>query len=134
MGGRALFMTHLVLSTREALLHAGPIELRCDDTIPSFACHCFILTSKNAALIPALAALAPEYLDIPSDAPRALFEEVRQRFPKVKIIASFHDYEKTPTDLLAIWQNMRLLPADALKIVTHAASSLDGLRMLAFLR
>lgn len=127
-------MTHLVLSTYEASARDVPIELRCDETIPPFSLRPFILTSKNLELIPLLAERAPEYLDIPSHAPLALFRDIRERFPKVKIIASFHDYEKTPGDLDALWEEMRQLPADALKIVTHASSSLDGLRMLAFLQ
>jgi len=127
-------MTHLILSVQEPLSSAATVELRCDDSIPHIDSPPFILTSNRLELIESLAALTPAYLDIPAHAPFELFTSVRTKFPNQKIIASFHDYAKTPHDLGSIYNELRKLPCDVIKIVTHAESSLDGLRMLAFLQ
>src|SRR5947209_8563331 len=53
-----------------------------------------------------LASYEPTYLDIPSSMPKSFFEEMRRRYPKVKLIASFHDYEKTPENLEEIFSEL----------------------------
>ena len=81
-----------------------------------------------------LAAKGPRYLDIPYTIPSSLFSKLKLHFPDIQLIASFHDYESTPEHLSEIFEKLRLLPCDVIKIVTFAHSGLDGLRMLDFLR
>ena len=52
--------------------------------------------------------------------------------PGIQLIASFHDYEKTPENLEEIFAALCALSPDVIKIVGTAQSSIDGLRMLSF--
>ncbi len=99
----------------------SPYILRCD-LKPSFK------------LILQLAACNPKYVDVPASMPKELFDTIRTSYPHVKIIASFHDFEKTPENLEEIFWHLRSFDCDVIKIVSHAESALDGLRMLSFLQ
>src|SRR4029077_11717772 len=77
---------------------------------------------------------SPVYLDIPSNMPQSFFEEVRKKYPEVKIIASYHDHEKTPENLEEIFAELLAFSPDVIKMACMAQSSVDGLRMLSFLQ
>lgn len=75
----------------------------------------------------------PTYVDLEYNTPAAHLQEIRKDFPKIKILHSYHDFEKTEEDLNALF-NMAFpsKSADCYKLATFANSSLDALRMLIF--
>lgn len=75
----------------------------------------------------------PDYLDLPHTLPASLFQKIKTRYPRTKLICSYHDFEKTE-NLEDILIEIRKKPADLYKIATMARSSLDGLKMLNFLK
>lgn len=66
-------------------------------------------------------ALQPEYIDIEWGSPLP---------NEGQIILSYHDFEKTPDDLEAIWREMQKTPAHLYKMAFMAKSTLDMLRLL----
>lgn len=80
--------------------------------------------------IMALCTLNPDYLDVEYDVPVQHIQAIRCRYPAIKIILSYHNFEETPADLLGLFQTMYQPDCYAYKIATHAQSSLDALRML----
>lgn len=91
-----------------------------------------LLTSgqMTAEICMQLAHIGPAYLDISSDMPKKLFSDIRTRYPSVQLIVSHHNYEETPCDLAAIFQQLKSYPAHLSKCVTQAQNGLDALRML----
>lgn len=71
--------------------------------------------------------LEPDYVDLEWDCSFA--DKVN-----LPLIASYHDFEKTPEDLETILEKMNRFPAAIHKIATMALSSLDALRMLNFVQ
>jgi 3-dehydroquinate dehydratase / shikimate dehydrogenase len=73
-------------------------------------------------------ALSPDFFDID------LYEEkgLIQAFPSVRFILSAHDEERMPEDLDRLLESMRKIPAYAYKIAGRAHSTIDALKMLAF--
>lgn len=67
----------------------------------------------------------PDYVDIEWDCTFA--EKVD---PEIQIIASYHDFEKTPEDLEEVVSQMDRFPSAIKKLSTMACSTLDSLRML----
>lgn len=96
----------------------------------------FILTTNHPTkeLLCELAALHPVYLDVPAHFPQEFFVKLRHQFPDVQLIASYHDYEKTGDNLEEIFKQLLALRPDLIKIATFAQSSVDGLKMLLFLK
>lgn len=82
----------------------------------------------------ALCALAPEYVDLEYDVPETLLQTIRERHPAIQIIISYHQFDHTPKDLLAVLQRMQRPGQAIYKIATYAHSSLDALRMVQFVR
>ncbi|MCB1109973.1 MAG: shikimate dehydrogenase [Chlamydiia bacterium] len=70
-----------------------------------------------------LLSLKPDYVDLEYDCTFA--DKVN-----VPLIASYHDFEKTPENLDAVLAEMNRFPAAIKKIATFAHSSLDALRIL----
>lgn len=77
---------------------------------------------------------APDYLDLEYDTDLTFAKAIHEKHPEVKIICSYHNFEKTPDDLEEIYNQMQNFPAYGHKIATMAHTSLDGLRMLIFLK
>ena len=100
--------------------------------ISPFLSHPLILTWKggNEANLFELLKLQPAYVDLPSDAPPTLFETVATRFPHTHIICSYHNFEKTPSNLPNLLNAMKNPFAHLYKIACTAKSILDSLRML----
>lgn len=57
-----------------------------------------------------------------------------RRFGKVKRIVSYHNFEKTPDDLEAIYEKMAAQDADVIKIVTMAQHPKDCMRVLSLIK
>lgn len=90
--------------------------------------------SQRYCDILALCALQPDYFDLEYDVPLALLEQIATQFPRIKVISSYHHFEKTPTDILKVFQGMQRPYVYAYKIATQAQSTLDALRMMQFVR
>jgi 3-dehydroquinate dehydratase/shikimate dehydrogenase len=89
---------------------------------------------ERLRLLEKLFALRPEYIDLEWDTDRGFAQRMKNLYPDVKIISSFHDFEGTPEDLEGILLQMRGGMFDLYKIAAMANSSLDGMRMLQFVR
>lgn len=73
-----------------------------------------------------VAELKPDYLDLeyPEDVPFAL------QLQGIKIILSYHDFDKTPSDLQGLYEKMSTTPAHFYKIALKANSTLDVMHLL----
>lgn len=76
--------------------------------------------------------LLPDYCDIEADTDPAFIEKIAKKFPKVKLIGSYHNFEKTPADLDAILKAMKNPHFAIYKIAVHANSTSDMLRLMLF--
>ena len=76
--------------------------------------------------------LSPAYLDLDHDTPKEFIEEISHQFPKIKLILSYHNFTETPSDLEALLERLKEVPADLYKIACRANSTADSLRMLHF--
>lgn len=81
-----------------------------------------------------LCTLNPDYLDLEYDVPTQTIQAIRKLYPAIKLILSYHNFEKTPEDLSALFQTIYQPDCYAYKIATHALSTLDALRMLHFVK
>ena len=79
-----------------------------------------------------LCALNPDYIDLEYDTSQAFLEKIKSHFPHIKIICSYHDFEKTPDNLQSVLSSMLNPHCDLYKLVTFAQSGLDALRMMQF--
>lgn len=77
-----------------------------------------------------LANLQPEYLDVEYDVPSDTIQDLLALTPNTKLILSYHNFENTPEDLHAIYQQMRSIHAHYYKIAATAHCSLDALRFM----
>lgn len=75
-------------------------------------------------------ALNPDYLDLEYDVPIAYIQDIRQCYPEIKIILSYHNFKETPSDLEALFRSIQRADCYAYKIATQAHSVLDALRMV----
>lgn len=98
------------------------VELRSD--CAPFKPRGLILLKSESLPLPQLS-VEPDYIDLPWE---ISFDKPEKR------IASYHNFEETPEDLDALFSQMQKVPAHAYKIATMAKSSLDALRMLAFVK
>jgi 3-dehydroquinate dehydratase / shikimate dehydrogenase len=151
-------MNHLYSQMREALCNADMVELRLDHLpvldIPMIIARCknyplpLILTLRSQAqggffkgseefrlrLIEQLAEIKSAYIDLEHTISPEFLLSFREKFPTIKIILSYHDFERTPEDLEALLSDLQKKPADYYKIATKANTTLDSLRMLLFLK
>jgi len=81
-----------------------------------------------------LLSLKPHFVDLEYDTDPFWIHKIRARFPKTKILISYHNTAETPADLDACLQRIFSPHAYAYKIATFARSSLDALRMLLFVK
>ncbi len=89
---------------------------------------------KRLSLIEKLAALHPEYIDLEFDVASSFFHKMREKFPEIQLIVSYHDFEKTPRDLFSLLQKMQKPFFAIYKIACTANSASDLLRMLSFIQ
>lgn len=88
--------------------------------------------AERLARIERLAALAPDFLDLEADTDPAFIEHIAKKFPRIQLIGSYHNFEKTPLDLPALLEEMRSPHFSLYKIACQAQSTLDMLRMMIF--
>lgn len=78
--------------------------------------------------------LQPDYLDLEYDIDIIFIKQIKQQFPNIKLISSYHNFIETPADLTKILNSMINSYFYSYKIATYAKSTLDSLRMLSFIR
>lgn len=91
-----------------------------------------ISEKERLAKLEKLLALGPEYCDIEADTDPAFIEKIAKKFPKVKLIGSYHDFKETPRDLEAILHKMKNPYFAIYKIALKANSTADMLRLMIF--
>ncbi|MBN1914586.1 MAG: shikimate dehydrogenase [Parachlamydiales bacterium] len=79
-----------------------------------------------------LALCNPDYFDIEYDLAGACIQDIRQKFPNIQWILSYHNFSRTPKNLTRILKNMKKYPARWYKIACMANSTNDALRMMLF--
>lgn len=77
-----------------------------------------------------LCEVGPEFVDLESSGPPSFVEKIAARFPTIKIIISYHNFQETPSDLDSLWHSMQRTHAYLYKIALQANSSVDALRLL----
>lgn len=93
-----------------------------------------ISESERLKRIEKLLELGPEYCDIEADTDPAFIERIAKKFPKVKLIGSYHNFIETPRDLDEILRKMRNPHFAIYKIALMANSTQDMLRLMIFAR
>lgn len=79
-----------------------------------------------------LVQLNPTYIDVEYSVPSAFINMLKNQHPALKIILSYHDFEKTPASLEAVLRHLQETPADYYKIAVMAHSALDTLKVVLF--
>ena len=74
-----------------------------------------------------------DYIDIETSTPGPLLKSILENKGRVKVILSHHDFTRTPDDLNPLYDLMRQMPADVLKIVTYATDINDNLTLFRLL-
>jgi 3-dehydroquinate dehydratase/shikimate dehydrogenase len=90
--------------------------------------------STRLKKIEKLLELGPDYCDIEADTDPVFIERIAKKFPKVKLIGSYHNFEETPQDLDAIFQTMKNPHFSIYKMALQACSTLDMLKLMIFLK
>lgn len=77
----------------------------------------------------------PQYIDLDISSRSDLIKKTKNLSPKIQIILSYHNFEKTPeiADLKKIASKMIKKKADILKLATFAGDFQDSLKMMSFL-
>lgn len=86
--------------------------------------------AQRLQTISALCALNPDYLDLESDVSESDIQSIRNRYPAIKIILSYHNFVETPADLPRLFESIYRPNCYAYKISTQAQTTSDALRML----
>lgn len=85
--------------------------------------------SDQLEILSSLIDLKPDYIDLDN----SICAEYLKIFPsEIKIIRSYHNFEKTPEDLDVVLDELSSIPADLYKIATMANTTQDALRLLNF--
>ncbi len=136
----------LIQEFEEAKRYAKTIEIRLDafyeipwNLLAQFVQDASVIFSLSQKQVDPevyyrLASLKPHFLDIAHTVDFEVFYEIRKRYSEVLLIASYHNFEKTPENLDEIFDTLQSYPAHHVKCVTMAHSSIDGLKMLASLQ
>jgi len=76
-----------------------------------------------------------QYVDVDIGTQKSVIEKIRESNPKIKIIISYHNFEKTPEtkELKSLYKKMKKLGADIVKFAAKANALTDSFRMLEFL-
>jgi len=79
--------------------------------------------------------LGAEYVDVEIRSRRSLFRDLLANRKKTRMILSFHDFQKMPSqkELRGLCDRMHLWGADVIKIVTFARSWEDNLQVLSLI-
>ena len=91
---------------------------------------CFLGKKERLEKIKKLAFLGPDYIDLERNTPKAFIKNIKNSFPKIKIILSYHNFDNTPKALASILALMQKTEASYYKIACQTNSSLDAFRLL----
>jgi 3-dehydroquinate dehydratase/shikimate dehydrogenase len=89
---------------------------------------------ERLKILEELLTLQPTFVDLEHDISKEFIEHIAKKFPNIKIIISYHNFENTPHNLEEILKNMYSPFAHSYKIATMATSTCDALRMLLFVK
>jgi len=120
----------IVLNKLTHISKGDLVEIQNFDHLPAGKSCIFKTTSSDLTALKEIAVKKPEYIDIDHTIPLSTLQAFQEEVPDQKIILSYHDFEKTPEDLQALYDNLRQKPATLYKIATFANSSVDTLRLL----
>ena len=82
-----------------------------------------------------LFSLKPDFFDLEHDTSLEFMEKMKNLYPDIKIIFSYHNFDYTPDNLDEILQKLKKNPhADFYKIATYAKNSIDALKILEFIK
>lgn len=87
---------------------------------------------ERERLIMQLLDIEPPFFDLEYDMRPEFLHQVIEKYPKTALILSYHNFEKTPSDLDALYFSMTRYRVFGYKIAALALSSSDALRMLLF--
>jgi 3-dehydroquinate dehydratase / shikimate dehydrogenase len=80
----------------------------------------------------ALCEIGPDYIDLENDVPHDFVEALALKFPKIKLICSYHNFDETPSDLMAVLQSMQHPCFHIYKLAAKANNTVDALRLMQF--
>ncbi|MBC8286211.1 MAG: shikimate dehydrogenase [Nitrospinae bacterium] len=75
-----------------------------------------------------------DYVDIEVSTPREYLQPFLEESDSSKIILSYHDFSHTPEDFNPLYETMREMPGEIIKIVTYARDLGDNLKMFELLK
>ncbi len=88
---------------------------------------------ERIALLKLALQLQADYVDVEHDSIQHIRRDTVHRVP-TKIIVSYHNFRETPRDLTDIYKKLSQSGADIVKIVTHANSITDNVRVYQLLQ
>ncbi len=86
--------------------------------------------AEKESIILELLKLKPQFFDLEYDMRGDFLIKTIEDHPSTQFILSYHNFEKTPDDLEAIYQNMKKTPSFGVKIACMTRCANDALRML----
>jgi 3-dehydroquinate dehydratase / shikimate dehydrogenase len=89
---------------------------------------------ERLQLLEAVCALQPAYLDLEYDVPQEFRKKLFDAYPKVTFLSSYHDFSETPQDIEVVFNKIKTPYAHVHKMAFAVYSSLDALRILAFVQ
>jgi 3-dehydroquinate dehydratase / shikimate dehydrogenase len=89
-----------------------------------------LLTCPSSLHMHLIEILQPEYVDLPYDMPVKIIRALKNIFPSIKWILSYHNYALTPLNLEEIVHDMQKIKADYYKMATFCHTTTDALRLL----
>ncbi len=96
--------------------------------------HRQIDEKERLAAIEKLSPFHPAYLDLEADLDPSFIARIAKKFPKTKLIGSYHNFEETPRDLEAVLNGMKNPHFTIYKIAVKANSTPEMLKLMAFLK
>ena len=88
---------------------------------------------KRVALLHDALETGADYVDIEVSTQREYLQPFLESHDTSKIIISYHDFSHTPEDLTPLYETMKALPGEIIKIVTYARNLSDNLKMFKLL-
>lgn len=119
-----------IKSIKEAIQHPIIFTLRCKKQGGYYTGS----ESERLCLLKELSTLSPDYLDVEYTVKSNFIKAIKAQHPNIKIICSYHNFEKTPEDLNNILSRMYHPHVSIYKIVTYANNIFDNFTVLRFLK
>ena len=88
---------------------------------------------KRVAVLHDALETGADYVDIEVSTQREYLQPFLESHDTSKIIISYHDFSHTPEDLTPLYETMKALPGEIIKIVTYARNLSDNLKMFKLL-